>query len=211
MAHAYAEQPWSGGRLVGLLGAIAVNVALIAAISGGLRFNVEDVVLPPKITLVPVVSEPEPEPLPVPVPQPVIEPMPQEVFQPPVLDEIVLAPAEVPVMIPTAADPLPPQPTAPPVATQLQADPRYPLAQPIYPPWSIRRGEQGVVTLLIYVKPDGRVGDVRIKRSSGFLKLDEAAVMAARKDWRFQPATQGGAAVAAWGVYAVSFELKDLE
>lgn len=210
MAHAYAEQPWSGGRLVGLLGAIAVNVLFIAAIATGLNFDVINYEPPRIIDVVPVVDPLPPKPdemVPTPL---VVAPKPDVPYVPPIINDFPPDLADSPE-IATPFDPSPQQPSTPLEATQLQADPRYPLAPPIYPPWSIRHNEQGVVTLLIYVTPDGRVGDVRIKRSSGFRKLDEAAVMAARRDWRFQPATQGGAAVAAWGEYAVAFVLRDQE
>lgn len=205
MAYAYIEQPWSGRRLTGLFGAIAVNVLFVAAIATGLNFDVIKNESPPTIDLVPVDPVIPPEPDPVPKPE-VVEPKPYVLYVPPIVDDFPPEPVEPPV--PTAMnDPAPPQPNPTPVTTELQADPRYPLARPIYPPQSIRRDEQGVVTLLIYVLPDGRIGDVRVKRSSGYPRLDEAAITAARRDWRFRPATHGGAPVAAWGQYAVTFQL----
>lgn len=208
MAYAYTEQPWSGRRVVGLFGAIAVNVALIGAISGGLNFDFEKIIPPTPIQIVTIATVTPTEP--VEIPEPVVtESKPEIDFpRPPV--EIPLEPVETP-LITAPIDLSPSQPISPPMETQLQADPRHPLTPPMYPPSSIRRNEQGVVTLLIYVMNDGRVGDVRIKRSSGFPKLDEAAVTVARRDWRFQPATQGGASVATWGQYAVTFELTGQE
>lgn len=206
MAYAYIEQPWSGRRLVGLFGAIAVNVLLILGISGGLDFDIERFIPPEPVQLVTIDTVKPTEPVDVPEPPIVTEEIPQ-LEAPPIEIEIPLEPVETaPTAVPT--DTLPPQTITPPEATQLQADPNHPLVPPIYPPPSIRRNEEGVVTLLIYVLADGRVGDVRLKRSSGFPRLDEAAMTAARRDWRFKAATQGGAATAAWGQYAVTFELQ---
>ncbi|NJO12608.1 MAG: TonB family protein [Gammaproteobacteria bacterium] len=147
-------------------------------------------------------------------PEQVAVPTP-EVELPVVEQQIEVPVPEVPIEIdtppPIAAQSTPTPSTdavgEPVAATQLQADRQ--LTPPIYPPTSRRLGEEGTVRLLIYVLPDGRVGDVKIDKSSGFPRLDEAAMNAARKDWRFRPATQGGAAVAAWGRYAVTFNLKN--
>lgn len=206
MAYAYIEQPWSGRRLTGLFGAIAVNVGFIVGISSGLSFQVP-IVDPPRIIadIIDTVVDKPPEVIPQPlVPDP---PPPIHVEKPEVVIEFPPELTDTP-MVAVTVDPAPMHQAPAPIAhTQLQADPRHPLAQPIYPPTAIRRNQQGVVTLLIYVLPDGRVGDLRIKRSSGFPLLDEAAVAAAREGWRFRPATQGGAPVAAWGQYAVTFQL----
>ena len=98
-------------------------------------------------------------------------------------------------------------PGAQPRMTAPRVDPRYPLTQPEYPPSSIRQGEVGTVTLLIYVLPNGRVADAKVSRSSGFTRLDAAAVREAKRSWRFVPATSDGTPVADWGTYAVTFRL----
>jgi protein TonB len=57
--------------------------------------------------------------------------------------------------------------------------------------------EQGDVLLDIRVERDGRVSEVRLKQSSGFDRLDRAAIDSVR-EWRFQPATVDGQPVAEW-------------
>jgi protein TonB len=47
------------------------------------------------------------------------------------------------------------------------------------------------------IRPDGRVGRLWIKQSSGFQSLDHAAVQTVRA-WRFYPAQRHGMAVAMW-------------
>jgi len=63
--------------------------------------------------------------------------------------------------------------------------------EPVYPAEAQRRAEQGAVTLLIHVAPDGLPAAVDITSSSGYPLLDRAAADAVWK-WHFVPATQGG-------------------
>ncbi len=81
-------------------------------------------------------------------------------------------------------------------------------APPDYPAESRRRGEEGVVRLSLRVGIDGQVEAAEVSVSSGFPRLDSAAVEAARR-WRFRPATQGGLPVAATLPTAVHFRLTD--
>lgn len=66
---------------------------------------------------------------------------------------------------------------------------------PKYPLESRRRGEQGTVTVELEIDAEGRVAAARIARSSGYVRLDRAALVALRS-WRFAPATRLGVAVA---------------
>ena len=77
---------------------------------------------------------------------------------------------------------------------------------PAYPPMSRRRGEQGEVRLRVWVSADGRAERVAVQQSSGFSRLDEAALKAVA-DWRFVPAQQGGRAVAAQVIVPVAFRM----
>lgn len=71
---------------------------------------------------------------------------------------------------------------------------------------SKRLGEQGTVQLSVYVLQDGSVGEVKLKRSSGHQRLDQAALDAVRL-WRYQPARRGSEAVATWFIQPVTFSL----
>jgi len=62
------------------------------------------------------------------------------------------------------------------------------------------------VVLRLLVTRQGRVGEVRVFRSSGVEALDRAAAKAAQ-GWRFDPAHRGGEAIEAWVELAVSFRL----
>jgi periplasmic protein TonB len=83
------------------------------------------------------------------------------------------------------------------------------ITQPEYPPASRRAGEAGTVTLAAYVLDSGRVGEVKIVKSSGFEKLDEAAVKDVQRNWRFVPGKEDGKPVAMWHTFQVTFRLTD--
>jgi len=69
------------------------------------------------------------------------------------------------------------------------------------------RGWEGTVVLLLQVRADGTVGEVKIREGSGKPILDEAAANAA-KHWTFIPATRGPKSVEAWLRVPVKFELR---
>ncbi len=83
------------------------------------------------------------------------------------------------------------------------------ITQPEYPPASRRAGEYGTVTLQVFVQENGRAGEVKIAKSSGFEKLDEAAVKEVQRNWRFVPGKEDGKPVAMWHTFAVTFKLTD--
>ncbi|MFQ5494889.1 MAG: TonB family protein [Phycisphaerae bacterium] len=65
------------------------------------------------------------------------------------------------------------------------------LPHPTYPSASRRRGEEGLVMLLVEVLPDGAVGTIDVLRDPGHPRLVRSAAAAARKA-RFRPATRDG-------------------
>ena len=79
---------------------------------------------------------------------------------------------------------------------------------PIYPPGSRRDGEQGTGLFRVLVNEKGRPIDVQMLKSSGFPRLDEAAMTAIRK-WAFKPAVQNSQPVQSWTRVQVTFELKN--
>jgi periplasmic protein TonB len=76
--------------------------------------------------------------------------------------------------------------------------------RPVYPPPSIRAQEHGLSTLEVCISERGRVTDARLKTSSGFRRLDEAALKWVREA-RFSPALSGGAPKAICG-HEVSYD-----
>jgi len=88
-------------------------------------------------------------------------------------------------------------------------DPRHPLSRPAYSPAEIRAGSQGSADVEVYVMPNGRVGDARILRSTGFERLDRATIEEAKRNWRLVPATRDGQPIAQWYRLRVVFKLTD--
>lgn len=83
----------------------------------------------------------------------------------------------------------------------LQASP--PVA---YPPISFRLNEQGIVFVTLKVLEDGTVEDVRLARSSGFPRLDEAALNVFRLR-HYSPGTVDGKPIASYVSVTQSFSL----
>lgn len=77
---------------------------------------------------------------------------------------------------------------------------------PAYPDASYRRGETGRVMLAVHVSDEGRADDVKVAHSSGFERLDKAALDVVKR-WRFAPARQGDKPLAAWVQVPIAFEL----
>ncbi len=73
---------------------------------------------------------------------------------------------------------------------------------------SKRLNEQGTVVLRVLVRSDGSAGTVEVKSSSGFSRLDQAAVDAV-KTWRFNPATVDGKPIDEWYQVPIPFKLQN--
>ncbi|MDM0023019.1 energy transducer TonB [Variovorax saccharolyticus] len=73
-----------------------------------------------------------------------------------------------------------------------------------YPSESKLNNEQGQVLLQVLTAPDGRPTRVEVKQTSGFQRLDQAAV-ATVKQWRFKPL--GDAAATTWREVPITFRL----
>ncbi len=77
--------------------------------------------------------------------------------------------------------------------------------EPIYPPLSQNKGEQGVAMFSVLVGPDGSAEVVKLIVSTGFDPLDKSAEDAARQT-RFKPATKNGVKVRMWKTLRFEFK-----
>jgi len=84
------------------------------------------------------------------------------------------------------------------------------MAEPAYPRLSRIHGEEGIVLLEAEITFDGKPARVRILRSSGYRRLDDAAV-AALKRATFFPARPPGGPVASTKRVSIRFELRERE
>ena len=92
---------------------------------------------------------------------------------------------------------------------------RLPPARPNKKAWRRRHiranqklGEEGIVALALYLNEEGRVQEAKVETSSGFARLDDAAVKQAVKAWKFEPCTEEGKPVACWYKIKFRFLLK---
>jgi protein TonB len=79
-------------------------------------------------------------------------------------------------------------------------------SEPLYPLSSRIHEEEGTVILKVMISPFGTAGAVQVETSSGFPRLDEAAVKAVR-GWKFSPAKRGSQAIETWVSVPVTFVL----
>ena len=72
---------------------------------------------------------------------------------------------------------------------------------------SRRRGEQGKVVVAVLIGVDGSAEKAEIRVSSGFARLDEAALQTALA-WRYVPGKLGGVPQAMWYAVPINFVME---
>jgi protein TonB len=79
--------------------------------------------------------------------------------------------------------------------------------KPTYPQEAREKGHQGEVVLRVEVLVNGQVGQIEIKKSSGYELLDHSALTTV-KQWRFIPAKKGEASIPLWVNIPIKFQLQ---
>lgn len=174
--------------------------------------------------MVDLLAPPAPEPLPEP-PAPPPPPQPVAKKPPPPAPVVVAAapPAPAPFVVPEAPpEPAPLPPPPPPVEVPPAPPAPAPLPReippeairyleppaPDYPRLSRRLNERGLVVVRVFVDADGLPRTVQIAQSSGFARLDEAALEGVRRA-RFRPYAENGRPSAGWARIPIPFELEN--
>jgi len=191
-------------RLVAFLILIGFHALLLWGLATGLARKAIEMIAPP--IEVENIEDAKKEEKELPPPPPKMDIPPPFVPAP---DINIEAPIETPAITVTRQE-APPPPPPPVVKTAARQDPRRPFSRPEYPAQSKRLGEEGTVVLLLLVMEDGRVGDAKVDKSSGFPRLDDAALRESRR-WRLIPAKEGDKPVVTWGRFAMVFRLTDAE
>ncbi|OWY37998.1 energy transducer TonB [Xenophilus sp. AP218F] len=223
-------------QLSALSGTVGLHLLAFALLGGWLASQVK--VRPPQVismemvaiapsapTAAPAPAQTQATPAPKPQPKAAVPPRPA----PPAPSKTAIAPPNAPKATPAAASPAEPAPSkaeaAPAVAANSaggsaknSAEITPPLAhggylnnsKPRYPQQSIEDGEEGTVQLRVHVSVQGTPEDVTLAASSGFPRLDRAA-LAAVKRWRFTPAKRGDEAIAYTYTVPVQFSLKSVK
>lgn len=208
--YAAAPRRWPALLAIAGLHLAAVATLDLAGVLPGRRVasELKVIALSPDIMPPPVVA-PEPE---TPKPLPAKLAVAPVAVAPPAVVEAATPPARMPQANPIVVSPAPapaPVAVAPagPVAVADLDTRAVSIVAPKYPLESRRRREQGIVVLAVTLDLDGAVAGVSVSRSSGFERLDRAALDAVRR-WRWSPTLQGGERVAVRGVVEIPFELK---
>jgi periplasmic protein TonB len=228
------HRPFMNRQATVVVSVIALHVGVLWALQSGLLRQVAEVVVPAEI-LVEIMAPPAPPappaPKPVAQPQPKVQPKTSKPTQPTPTPAVQPTPAPLAVTpsattpetsattpTSTAAAPAsansgntlnaPPDPPAPPKVTQPSTDADYlNNARPQYPAMSKRLNEQGKVVVRALIGTDGTASQASIKISSGFNRLDQAALATVLK-WRYLPGKRGGVPEAMWFDVPVNWVLQ---
>lgn len=215
---------------------IFFHMAALWALQSGLRSRPVELIVPaeilvewvtpaaPKVTPPPPVPTPPPPPQPIPVkrvekktptPAKMPQPMPLAIADPTPAPTAPVGALEAPMV--TAS----PE-TSVPAAVTAKAAPTPQLPQlvlpstdadylqnpkPPYPSLSKRLGEQGKVIVRVLIGVDGTAQKAEIKQSSGFERLDQAALATVLR-WRYVPGKRAGVPEAMWFNVPINFVLE---
>lgn len=214
-------------------GVVLFHVAALWALQSGLLQRAVEIVVPVAILSEIITPQPQPQPQPQVQPQPPtpkVQPRPAEPVKtaaPPPDKPLPPQPQAVPQAAPSPSAPtgvVGPQAPAPAaaVAAPVAAAPAPAPARvelpsssadylnnpkPAYPPMSKRLSEQGKVVLRVLIGTDGTAQKAEIHQSSGYDRLDQAALTTVLK-WRYVPGKRAGVAEAMWFNVPINFVLE---
>lgn len=179
-----------------------------------------EVIEPPQPQVTPTPSQPQPRPAPLPKaaphPRPTAQPAPQAVAMATPTPEpqaptgvVEPQPPAPPVTAIAAAEPAaPPAPPAPPKIELPSSSAEYlNNPKPAYPRLSKSRNEQGKVVVRVFIDENGVATKAEIRTSSGYERLDQAALQTVLK-WRYVPGKRAGVVEGMWFNVPVNFVLE---
>jgi len=203
------------------------HIAALWALQTGLLRRAVEIIVPVQVFSelvtpeVPKVEPPPPPKSPEPVKQRVVQqtapalppaPMPVAVADatpaPNAPTGTTAPPAALPaIAAPVAEAPAPVAPPAPPRVELPSSDADYlQNPKPPYPAISKRQGEQGKAVVRVLIGVDGTAQKAEIHQSSGYDRLDQAALATVQR-WRYVPGKRGGVAEAMWFNVPINFVL----
>ena len=193
---------------------LLLHVGLIAALQSGLLIRAADIVIPAEVLMTlpePLAAQKKPVKAPVPTPpqpapklQAIVDKTPPAPSAP---TGIVAPPAPVPAPATLVAATAPVAAVAAAPITAAVAQPAVQLPssdadylqnpKPSYPAMSRRLNEQGRSVIKVLIGIDGLPKQADIAKSSGFDRLDQAALGTVMR-WRFVPGKRNGVPEAMW-------------
>jgi protein TonB len=197
-----AHHPF-GSRLAGITLVVLLHLAIIYALVNALAHRSVDVVRSPIETK--IIDRAPSEKVELPPPPPKFAPPPPPFIPPPEIN-IERPPSPIQSTAPsviTTVKPAAPEPirVLPRLDAQRSRDPEY-------PPQSRRLGEQGSLVLQALIDVDGRVLESKLVQSSGFDRLDQAALDGIKTSYRFIPGTVDGNPQAMWYTFKFTWKLR---
>lgn len=218
-----------------VLAVVGLHVGFVAALQSGLLMRAAEVIVPVEL-LSQIIEPQAPKLAPPPVPLAAPASPPAQTKPAIAKAPSLAAPLPAAIADPSPAPNAPtgttaPQPTAAtapaPISEPVAAAPAAPAAAPTaqltvqlpssnadylqnpsppYPAISRRLNEQGKTILRVLIGADGQPQRAEVGKSSGFDRLDQAAVTAVLR-WRFVPGKRGGVAEAMWFNLPINWEL----
>jgi periplasmic protein TonB len=187
------QSNWVSRRGVFLLLLILFHIVLIWGLKSGFAWKVVAAITPPIVA--DIINEVDKDEAPPPPPPQITPDAPPSTAIQNTTNRPTPPPAPVVASVPRTG--LKPNPKA----TQPNVD-EY------YPPTSMRLGEEGTTKVKVCVGVNGRVSTSELAETSGFERLDEAAIKVA-KLYRFNPATENGKPVEECASMPIRFTIKD--
>ncbi|MES1980768.1 MAG: energy transducer TonB [Pseudomonadota bacterium] len=203
-----AKAPLLSRNVTIALGVVGLHVAFIWALQSGLLIRAAEIIIPAEV-LTQFIEPPAPkvEPVPPKPPEPVKKPVKTSVPPPMPLAVADPTPAPnapfgvttpAPLAPPTPPAPAPAAPTAAPSMQLPSSDASYlQNPKPPYPPISRRMNEQGKSIIRVLIGIDGSPQKAEIAKSSGYDRLDQAAMTTVMR-WRYVPGKRNGVPEEMW-------------
>lgn len=211
-------------------GVVLLHVAALWGLNAGLLRRPAEVFVPVQMLsdlITPAEPQVQPQPAPQPRPQPPVQPTvarKRPVPHAPAPRPVAPRQPPSPVAPVAAAEPHPPAPPAAAVATAPAPAAEGPPAParielpstnaeylqnpvPTYPPASRRAGEQGKVIVRVLIGTDGVAREAELRQSSGYDRLDRAALDTVRQ-WRYVPGKRNGVPETMWFNVPINFVLE---
>jgi protein TonB len=202
-------------RRVAIATLLAAHVVAVVGLLEASRLRQVAVDAKPMFLAVLDAPAPAAPPKPLPPPPTAKMPPPPQLTLPLIATETVQAPSPLvaqvmpppPPAAPAAPVEAPPAPapslprTLPPSAVQYLVPPA-----PVYSRISAKMRESGKAIVRVFIDEAGLPRNVQLATSTGFARLDEAALAAVR-NCRFKPYLENGVAVAGWAAVPIEFEL----
>lgn len=154
-----------------------------------------------------VVKETPPDVKPPPPPPPDFKIPPPDFVPPPEINISMDAPANAISQVQNKVAPVAPPPPRTTQVTPPRAAGRGHECESQYPPLSRRLSEQGVVRVRFTVTAEGSVSGPTVVKSSGYQRLDDAAIQCTGR-WRYHPAQRDGQPVAVATEANIRYQLR---